>query len=89
MDIFSWHIDAAWVYYSSAVLLVLVCIACWLTTLLTLPGNWIVVALVAGFAWLFPAELGRGIEWRTVIIAAVLAGVGELIEFGAGAAGAA
>lgn len=86
---FSWHIDPTWVYYPSAALLVVVCVAAWLLTLLTLPGNWIVVGLAAGFAWLFPAELGRGIEWRTVIIAAVLAGVGELVEFGAGAAGAA
>ena len=89
MDIFSSHIDPAWVYYPSAVLLVILAIVCWLTTLLTLPGNWIVVGLAAGFAWLFPAELGRGIEWRTVIVLAVIAGVGELIEFGAGAAGAA
>lgn len=89
MDIFSWHIDPAWVYYPSAVLLVLVCIAAWLTTLLTLPGNWAVVGLAAGFAWLFPADVGRGIEWRTVVILAVIAAVGEVIEFGAGAAGAA
>jgi uncharacterized protein len=89
MDIFSWHIDPAWVYYPAAVVFVLLCIAAWLTTLLTLPGNWIVVALAAGFAWLFSADAGYGIEWRTVVIAAVLAGFGELIEFGAGAAGAA
>src|SRR3989304_6051036 len=89
MDIFSWHIDPVWVYYPSAVLLVLVCVAAWLTTLLTLPGNWAVGVLAAGFAWLFPAEAGRGITGRTVIIAAVVAGAGEAIEFAAGAAGAA
>lgn len=89
MDIFSWHIDSTWVYYPSAVLLVVVCIAAWLLTLLTLPGNWIIMGLATGFAWLFPTELGRGIEWRTVVILAVIAGVGELVEFGAGAAGAA
>src|SRR3989304_1882518 len=89
MDIFSWHIDPVWVYYPSAVLLVLVCVAAWLTTLLTLPGNWAVGVLAAGFAWLFPAEAGRGITWTTVIIAAVLGGAGEAIEFAAGAAGAA
>src|SRR3972149_6221194 len=48
MDIFSWHIDPVWVYYPSAVLLVLVCVAAWLTTLLTLPGNWAVGGLAGG-----------------------------------------
>ena len=89
MGILSWHIDPVWVYYPSAVLLVLMCVTAWLLTLFTLPGNWIVVGLAAGFAWLFPAELGRGIEWRTVVILLVMATVGELVEFGAGAAGAA
>jgi len=89
MDISSWHLDPAWVYYPSALLLVLLCIAAWLTTLLTVPGNWIVVALAAGFAWLFPQEMGRGVSWTTVGVAAALAAVGEVIEFAAGAAGAA
>jgi uncharacterized protein YqgC (DUF456 family) len=89
MDIFSWHIDPAWIYYPSAVLLVLLCLAAWLTTLLTVPGNWIVVGLAAGFAWLFPAAAGRGITWTTVFVLIGLAIVGEIIEFGAGAAGAA
>src|SRR3990170_5292147 len=90
MDISSWHIDPAWVYYPSAVLLILICVAAWLTTLVTLPGNWIVVALAAGFAWLFPQEVdGYGIAWTTVGVAAGLALVGEVIEFAAGAAGAA
>ena len=89
MDISSWHIDPAWVYYPSAVLLILICVAAWLTTLVTLPGNWIVVALAAGFAWLFPDEAGRGFPWTTVGVAAALAAVGEVIEFAAGAAGAA
>ena len=70
-------------------LLVLLCCLAWLTTLLTLPGNWIVVGLAALFAWWFPVELGRGIAWQTVEIAAALAAVGEVIEFSAGAAGAA
>jgi hypothetical protein len=48
-----------------------------------------VVALVAGFAWLFPEEAWRGISWLTVGVAAGLALVGEVIEFAAGAAGAA
>src|SRR5215813_11687850 len=89
MDVFSWHIDPEWIYYPAAVLLVLVCIAAWLTNLLTLPGNWFVVGLAALFAWWFPADASRGILWKTVIILVVLAVVGEVIEFVAGAAGAA
>jgi uncharacterized protein YqgC (DUF456 family) len=89
MDISSWHIDPIWIYYPSAVLLLALCVGAWLTTLLTLPGNWIVVGLAAAFAWLFPAADGRGISWTTVAVLAGLAAVGEIIEFAAGAAGAA
>jgi uncharacterized protein YqgC (DUF456 family) len=38
---------------------------------------------------LLPIENGRGISWSMVIILAVLAVLGEVIEFAAGAAGAA
>jgi uncharacterized protein YqgC (DUF456 family) len=89
MDISSWNIDPAWVYYPSAILLIALCIVAWLTSLLTLPGNWIVVALAAGFAWLFPHDAGRGISWTVVGIGLALAVVGEVIEFAASAAGAA
>jgi hypothetical protein len=89
MDILSWHIDEVWIYYPSAVLLVVLCVSAWLTTLFTAPGNWIVVGLAAGFAWLFPVGDGRGITWTTVAVLAGVAVVGEIIEFGAGAAGAA
>jgi uncharacterized protein len=80
---------AASLYYLAAVCLAILCCLAWLTTLLTLPGNWLVVGLAAAFAWWFPAENGRGIAWRTVGIAAALAAVGEVIEFAASAAGAA
>ena len=41
------------------------------------------------FAWFFPEEAGRGMTWTTVAVLVCLAVVGEIIEFGAGAAGAA
>lgn len=88
MDI-SWDFDPALTYYPAAVLLIALCIAAWATTLFTLPGNWLVVALAAGFAWLFPEEAGRGIGWWTVGVAGALAVGGEVIELAAGAAGAA
>jgi uncharacterized protein YqgC (DUF456 family) len=81
--------DSAWVYYPSAVLLILACGAGWLATLLTLPGNWLIVLFAALFAWLFPEEAGRGISWYVVGWLAALATVGEVIEFVSGAAGAA
>jgi uncharacterized protein YqgC (DUF456 family) len=89
MDISSWHVDPAWVYYPSAVLLLVLCMGAWLTTLLTVPGNWIVVGLAAAFAWLFPSAAGRGITWTTVFLLIGIAVIGEIIEFVAGAAGAA
>jgi uncharacterized protein len=89
MDIASWNIDPDWIYYPAAALLVIVCVAAWLTTLFTVPGNWIVVALAAGFAWLFPLAAGRGLTWTTVLVLVGVALVGEVIEFVAGAAGAA
>jgi uncharacterized protein len=89
MDLTSIDIDPAWVYYPSALLFVVLCVVAWFTSVFTLPGNWFVVALAAGFAWLFPEEAGRGIGWITVGAAAVFALLGEVFEFAAGAAGAA
>jgi uncharacterized protein YqgC (DUF456 family) len=88
MDI-SWDLDPALAYYPAAIVLIALCIGAWSTSLFTLPGNWIVVALAAGFAWLFPEEQGHGVGWWTVGVAGALAVVGEVIEFAAGAAGAA
>jgi uncharacterized protein len=79
----------AWVYYLWAILLVLACCVAWLATLVTLPGNWIIVGLAALFAWLLPIADGRGIAWKTVAVLAGLAVVGEIVEFVASAAGAA
>jgi uncharacterized protein len=80
---------AASLYYVSACLLIVACGAACVATLLTLPGNWLIVLFAALFAWLFPEAAGRGISWSTVGWLAGLAAVGEIIEFVAGAAGAA
>ena len=79
----------ATIYYLSAVTLVILCIGSWLLNLVTLPGNWIVVGCAALFAWLFPEEAGRGVAWLTVLVLLGLAVLGEIVEFVAGAAGAA
>jgi uncharacterized protein YqgC (DUF456 family) len=80
---------SAWLYYLAVALLLVTSTAGWLLTLLTLPGNWIVVAAAAVFAWLIPEQAGQGISWTTVGVLLALAVVGEVIEFVAGAAGAA
>jgi uncharacterized protein YqgC (DUF456 family) len=80
-----------WLYYLLAVVLVLACGVAWLTNLVTAPGNWIVVGLAVLFAWLFrePVDGGRGMDWATVLVLLGLAVAGEVVEFVAGAAGAA
>ncbi len=78
-----------WVYYVWAFLLIFACGIGWLTTLVTLPGNWIIAGLAALFAWLIPVETGGGITWTSVAVLVGLAVAGEVIEFGASAAGAA
>jgi uncharacterized protein YqgC (DUF456 family) len=85
MDI-DWH---AWAYYLWALLLVVGCATAWLLNLVALPGNWILAGGAALFAWLVPGEAGQGVAWTTVAVLIGLAVLGEVIEFAAGAAGAA
>lgn len=76
-------------YYVWAVLLVVANFAGWVLNLFALPGNWLVVLFTAIFVALVPRSEEQGIGWWTVIILVVIALLGELIEFAAGAAGAA
>jgi uncharacterized protein YqgC (DUF456 family) len=81
---------ALWVYWLGGILLLLANIACWIATVFTLPGNWGIVALAALCAVLLPEqESGVGMSWWAVGGLAALAGLGELLELVAGAAGAA
>src|SRR5438067_12159366 len=79
----------AWMYYLWALLLVLGCGLAWLTTLVSLPGNWFIAGFAALFAWLLPVHGARGITSTTVLVLLGLAIFGEVIEFAASAAGAA
>jgi uncharacterized protein YqgC (DUF456 family) len=79
----------AWIYYLWSLLLIFACVLAWLTTLVALPGNWLIAGCAALFAWLVPHDPGRSITWTTVAVLAGLAVLGEIIEFAAGAAGAA
>jgi uncharacterized protein YqgC (DUF456 family) len=78
-----------WLYYTLAIGLVAAGFVCWLSNLLSLPGNWALLGLASLFAWLVPHDSSRGVSWNTVWILLALAIAGEIIEFVAGAAGAA
>jgi uncharacterized protein YqgC (DUF456 family) len=78
-----------WLYYIWAIALVFACGLAWLTTLVALPGNWLIVGCSALFAWLVSYDSSRGLTWTTVAFLAGLAVLGEIVEFAAGAAGAA
>jgi len=81
--------DIEWTYYLWALLLVATCCVVWLLNLVALPGNWLIVGGAALFAWLMPENAVGGMTWTTVAVLLGLAIVGELVEFAAGAAGAA
>ena len=83
-------LDPFWIQLTWGILLVLVAIGCWVANVFTLPGNWLIVGLAAAFAYFLPPdEYGRGFGWITVFVLVLLATLGEVIEFAAGAAGAA
>ncbi len=78
-----------WLYYTLGVALVLAGGVCWVANLFSLPGNWALLAIAALFAYLVPVTDGCGVAWSAIGVLAGLAVVGEIIEFAAGAAGAA
>ena len=72
-----------------ALLLLIVLLACWPLSLLSLPGNWMMVAAAAVYAYFMPADSRAAIGWMTITAMLVLAGLGEVIELLAGAVGTA
>ena len=72
-----------------ATLLIVVLLSGCVLTLLAMPGNWLIVAAVAVYAWLAPGEGRLAIGWEVVGVLVVLAVVGEALEFLASALGAA
>ncbi len=70
-----------------AALLLLILLVCWVLTLLGMPGNWVMIGAAIGYVFLVSAESPVAIGWVTVIVLLVLAGIGELLEFLAGALG--
>jgi uncharacterized protein len=70
-----------------ASLLILAVFAFWFANLLGLPGNWLIVAATALYAWLIPEGSRAAIGWPTVGVATGLAVLGEIAELAASAAG--
>lgn len=76
-------------YHFWAVLFVVLNFCALLTNVITLPGNWIIAAFTVLFALLVRGSEGMGLNWWCVGVVIGLAVLGEIIEFAAGAAGAA
>lgn len=70
-----------------AAILLIILAVCWVLTLLGMPGNWIIILAAVGYLFVVPAESPVAIGWTTVIVLLVLAVLGELLEFLAGALG--
>lgn len=76
-------------YYLWVVLLLLGNLIAWASNFFALPGNWLVLVLSTLFMVFVPTGNGPGIGLTAIVIVTVLAVLGEVIEFAAGAAGAA
>ena len=68
-------------------LFLLVLALSWGLTLFSLPGNWLIVAAAAIYAYLSTADAQPAISWTVVAVLAGLAALGEVIEFAASAVG--
>lgn len=80
---------ADWQYYLYATLFAAVAGFGWLGNFVGLPGNWLIVAGAALFAWLGPSAGGAGITWAGVALLTGIVIAGEAVELLASMAGAA
>lgn len=71
----------------AAILFAFVLFVGWVLQLISLPGTWLIFAAAALYAWLLPPDAATAISWPAVLALLVLAVVGEVIEFAAGALG--
>lgn len=80
-----------WTGYLLALLFAVLALACVATVILGLPGTWLMLGLAVGVE-VADNFFHAGAEtvtfgWGTLVAAGLLAGLGELVETGAGAAG--
>ncbi len=80
--------NAFW-YYTLAVLLVLLNVCALVANLFTLPGNWFIAGFTVLFAVFVHLPSEAGISYWSAGAVVALAVFGEILEFAAGAAGAA
>lgn len=73
--------------YLAACVLLLANLLAWTATLFLLPGNWVMVAFAIVYAMFLPATIEPRLSWQICLVVTLLAVVGELVEFIAGAAG--
>jgi len=85
-DFTAWLDSAGVIVFSIAI--IILSTAAWAGNLVALPGNWMMVLVLIALAWFGPQEGRIAVGLSTVILAAVLAAVGEGIEFAASALGA-
>jgi uncharacterized protein len=72
-----------------ALLLITVLLASWVLTLLSMPGNWLMVLATATYAYFVPADSPAAISWKVVVALLILAALGEIVELVAAAVGTA
>ncbi|MBI3839677.1 MAG: DUF456 domain-containing protein [Planctomycetia bacterium] len=75
--------------FLGAALLCVLTVIGWFAQLVGLPGNWVIVACAAVYAWSIPADAPLAISWQVVIALALLAVLGEVVELVAAALGVA
>ena len=73
----------------ATILFILAAVTAWLVTIVGMPGTWIMLGLAVLFHFLIPDASRAAIGWPALITMAVLAGLGELLEFLASAMGVA
>jgi uncharacterized protein YqgC (DUF456 family) len=71
----------------AAIALAVIVVVGWLSQLVGLPGNWVIVVAAAAYAWWMPGDTRAALGWDTVIALVALAVLGELFEFAAAAFG--
>ena len=73
---------------SIGIILTLLALLSWAGSLLGMPGNWVIVLMAAGSLLMLDPGAASYVGWVPLIGIVLVAGLGELLEFIAGALGA-